>query len=346
MAKARAYWTGLPRGADAATVAEAARRAEARGYRGVVGTQVYGPPWGQLAVAAAATTTLEVASGIAMAFVRSPFETACAALDLDHLAAGRFTLGLGAAPKYWTERYFGQAYEPPIGRMGEVIDVVRHVEEAARHRRPIDPFAGRHYDLDFVGMEPTFSPRSAPLPIWVAALRERLCELAGAKADGLIGHPVWSTEWTLGPAMAALARGAATADRDPASVHLQLWVTASVDADPAEAVRRARGNMAFYGGIAQYRPFFAAHGFGEVVDRLIEARRSQPVAACVDLVPDAMARTFVLCGDRDEVAAQLERLWGRADSMVVRPPSWGVDPTQYATLVAELETLLLGEAES
>ena len=344
MDRSPAYWTGLPRNADAATVGEAARRAEARGYRGVVGTQVYGPPWAQLAVAAAATSTLEIASRIAMAFVRSPFETACAALDLDHLAGGRFTLGLGAAPKYWTERYFGTAYEPPIGRMGEVIDLVRRVDDAARARRAPEPFTGRFYDLDFVGLEPTAPARHAPLPIWVAALRERLCELAGAKADGLIGHPVWSIDWTLGPAMDALARGAASAGRDPASVHLQLWVTASIDRDPAEAVRRARGNMAFYGGIAQYRPFFAAHGFGDVVDRLIDARRSQPVAACADLVPEAMARTFVVCGDRDEVAAQLDRLWARADSMVVRPPSWGVDPADYAARVGELETVLLGPA--
>lgn len=344
MSDERAYWTGLPRGADAAAVGEAARRAEGRGYRGVVGTQVYGPPWAQLGVAAAATTTLEIASGIVMALVRSPFETACAALDLDHLAGGRFTLGLGAAPQYWTERYYGQTYLPPVGRMGEVIDIVRQVEGSVRRGEALAPFAGRHYDLDFVGLEPTFSPRGEALPIWVAALREKLCELAGASADGLIGHPVWSSEWTLGPALDALARGAARTGRDPASVHLQLWVTASIDRDPAVAVARARGNMAFYGGIAQYRPFFAAHGFGDVVDRLIEARRSRPVAGCVDLVPEAMARTFVLCGDRDEVLTQLERLWSRADSMVVRPPSWGVAPAEYAALVAELETVLLDTA--
>jgi alkanesulfonate monooxygenase SsuD/methylene tetrahydromethanopterin reductase-like flavin-dependent oxidoreductase (luciferase family) len=125
---------------------------------------------------------------------------------------------------------------------------------------------------------------------------------------------------------------------------VQLWLTASVDADRAEAVRRAKGNMAFYGGIAQYRPFFAAHGFGDVVDRLAEARRSLPVASCVDLVPDEMARTFVVCGDADDVRAQLERLWARADSMVVRPPSWCVAPEDYAARLAALEDLLLGPA--
>jgi len=323
-------------------VAEAARRAEGRGYAGVVAAQVYGPPWSALAVAAGATTTLQLASGIAMAFVRSPFETACAALDLDQLAGGRFTLGLGSAPQLWTERFYGEAYRPPIGRMREVVEIVRQVDTAVRAGEPLGPYAGRHYDLDFEGMEPTFAPRSRPLPIWLAALRERLCELAGERADGLIGHPVWSVDWTLGPALDALRRGAERAGRDPADVHVQLWLTASIDRDPAEAVRRARGNMAFYGGIAQYRPFFAAHGFADVVDRLAEARRSQPVASCVDLVPDEMARTFVLCGDRDEVLAQLERLWGRADSMVVRPPTWGVAPAEQAARAAELEDLLLG----
>ena len=123
---------------------------------------------------------------------------------------------------------------------------------------------------------------------------------------------------------------------------MQLWVTASSRADPAEAVRRARGNVAFYGSVAQYRPFFAAHGFGAVVDRLIDAQRSLPVEACVDLVPDEMARTFVVCGDRDDVRAALERLWTRADSMVVRPPSWGVAPGEYSAQVSELERTLLG----
>jgi len=37
-------------------------------------------------------------------------------------------------------------------------------------------------------------------------------------------------------------------------------------------------------------------------------------------------------------------LWGRADSMVVRPPSWGLDPAEYATRLTELETMLLGPA--
>ncbi|MGD9751648.1 MAG: LLM class flavin-dependent oxidoreductase [Acidimicrobiia bacterium] len=349
----RSYWKTLPRSGTATQIAEAARRAEAEGFAGVIGTQVYGPPWAMLGVAASATTTLQVASGIVMGFVRSPFETACAALDLDALSEGRFTLGLGAAPQQWTERYFGMDYRPPIGRMREVVEVIRSVDRAAQVTGDGDgdgggdgpaapaPYAGRHYDLSFESFVPTFVARQRPLPIWLAALRERLCELAGEVGDGLIGHPVWSVDWTLGPALDALARGAARAGRDPDAIHLQLWLTVSMDDDRRVAVDAAKGNVAFYGGIEQYRPFFVAHGFADVVDRLIEARRSLPLDECARLVPDEMARTFVVCGDRDEVAATLDRLWARANSMVVRPATWGVPPADVARRSAELDALLV-----
>lgn len=66
-------------------------------------------------------------------------------------------------------------------------------------------FARRCYELSYESFVPTFVARRQPLPIWLAALRERLCELAGEVADGLIDHPVWSVDWTLGPPWGALA---------------------------------------------------------------------------------------------------------------------------------------------
>ena len=102
-------WAPIGRG-DASTIASRSRELEQRGYAGVIGNQVYGPPWASMAVAAASTSSLKLETGIAMAFVRSPFETACAALELDEISNGRFTLGLGTAPQTWTENYFGQNF--------------------------------------------------------------------------------------------------------------------------------------------------------------------------------------------------------------------------------------------
>ena len=123
-------WAPIGRG-SAATLADRCRELEDRGYGGVIGNQVYGPPWAPLAVAATATTRLGLESGIAMSFVRSPFETACAALELDQISGGRFTLGLGTAPQTWSEDYFDAGFDHPIARLGEVIDIIRTVNDAA-----------------------------------------------------------------------------------------------------------------------------------------------------------------------------------------------------------------------
>jgi probable F420-dependent oxidoreductase len=337
----RNYWAPVGTG-DAATIGERARHLEDRGYAGVIGNQVYGPPWASMAVAAANTTTLGLETGIAMAFVRSPFETACAALELDRISNGRFTLGLGTAPQAWTESFFGQDFRPPIGRLREVIEIHRLVcDAAAEGSTSIPDYEGEYYQLSFEGLHPNFGPDARRVPVWIASLRERLCELAGECADGFIGHSIWSSWWLLERALPALRRGAESAGRDPEDLHVQLWLTASIDDDPVVAARRARGNLAFYASIPSYRTYFADHGFGDLFDTLVEARRSLPLEQCVDLVPLEAARTFAVCGTPDDVAAEIDRIAEHADSLCVKPPMWAIDPTEAAEQAQLLERLLL-----
>ena len=96
----RRYWASVFYGGGAdfpATV----RALEERGLAGLAVPQVYGPPFVPLAVAATVTKRIQLATGIAIGLTRSPFETAMAALDLDHLSRGRFVLGLGTGPTHY-----------------------------------------------------------------------------------------------------------------------------------------------------------------------------------------------------------------------------------------------------
>ena len=338
------FWAPVGRG-DAAAIGDRARHLEQRGYAGVIGNQVYGPPWASLAVAAANTTSLGLETGITMAFVRSPFETACAALELDQISNGRFTLGLGTAPQPWTEEFFGESFIPPIARLREVIDIIRLVNEAAVDQaESIPAYDGEHYKLSFPGLHPNFGDGARPIPIWIAALRERLCELAGECADGFIGHSIWSSWWLLERALPAFRRGAERAGRNADELHVQLWLTASIDHDPTMAARQARGNVAFYASIPSYRSYFDAHGFGEVFDALVEARCSQPLERCIDLVPLEAARTFAVCGTFDDVGSQIEKLANHADSMCIKPPLWGIEPDEAAEQNRRLERVLFAES--
>ena len=335
-------WAPIGRG-DAGTIGERAKQLEDRGYAGIIGNQVYGPPWASLAVAAASTSSLELETGIAMAFVRSPFETACAAIELDEISNGRFTLGLGTAPQTWTEDFFGQDFFQPISRIREVIEILRLIfESAATKADSIPDYRGEHYQLSFAGLHPNFGPNARQVPIWVASLREHLCELAGECADGFIGHSIWSRWWLVERALPAFHRGAAKAGRDLKDLDIQLWLTASIDADPTVAARRARGNVAFYASIPSYRSYFDAHGFGELFDTLVEARRSVPLDQCVELVPLEAAETFAICGTSDDVRQEIENIAEHANSICVKPPMWGIDLRDASEQAQQIDRLLFG----
>ena len=105
----RAPDTGLDLGA----VATDARLLEELGYYGAVIEETKQDPYVVMALAAEATTRLEVGTGIAMAFPRSPTITALSAWTLQKLSRGRFTLGLGPQVRAHIERRYGMPWSLP-----------------------------------------------------------------------------------------------------------------------------------------------------------------------------------------------------------------------------------------
>ena len=330
----RDYWASLFfSGGD--DFLSAVRALEDRRIAGLAVPQVYGPPFVPLAAAATATRRIQLATGIAIGLTRSPFETAMAALDLDHLSRGRLILGLGTGPMHFTKGYYGMPYDKPVSRLREVVQILRHVEDGAR-TGTMKPWQGDCYQLEFQAYAPTAPPYRERIPVWIAALRQRMCELAGEVGDGLIGHPVWSVEWSLGQAQKSLAVGAAHTGRDPSTIHFQPWVTVSIDRHLKIAVDDAKPFVAFYAGFAQYHPYFEAHGFGPQARKLQEASKSMSCTEAVHLVPDEMARTFAVCGTPDQVRERVEPLWKRANSMLILPPNWGLSPERLAAKTAAI----------
>ena len=300
----RPLWALLPPAAAGAGLRESLAGLEALGIAGVCVPQTYAPPFVPLAAMAMASERLSLATGIAIALTRSPFETACAAIELDRISGGRFHLGLGVAPRHWVD-YYGADYDKPVSRVREVVEIVRHVEAGALAGE-MKSYAGRFWQLAFRDFEPFAAPLRPRIPIWLAALRERVCELAGEVADGLIGHPMWSVEYALGTAQEALARGAVRAGRDPAALDFQAYVTASIDRDEQRAVELAKPFVAFYGSFAQYHSYYEEHGFGAAAQRLVDEVPRRSLREAGALVPDDMARTFVACGTPEQVRARIE----------------------------------------
>ena len=186
------YWAMLPPSRSAAKYAQAARDAEALGIEGVFSVQLDSNPWIPLGAVAASSSRLRLATGIALAFTRAPFESALAALDLDRLSDGRFTLGLGTGVGAANIEHYGINYGQPVARLAEAVQIIKLVLSGEARRR--GRFDGAFWRLDFSRLA-LAKPLRPNLPVWVAALREPLVRVAGAHADGLIGHPSWSPRW-------------------------------------------------------------------------------------------------------------------------------------------------------
>lgn len=323
----------LPAARTATHYAELSRAAEQDGWEGVFSIQLNSNPWVPLGAVALATSTLQLATGIALGFTRSPFETALAAIDLDHLTDGRFTLGLGTSVRWWHTDLYGVDYDRPVARLAEATRIIKAV--IGGQARSLGRFDGEFWQLDFgrLSMKPALRPH---LPVWIAALRTPLVRVAGRWGDGLIGHPSWSVRWATEQVNGPFRDAVAASGRQRADVAVNLWQVVAPNPDVAESVQDARRHVAFYASIEQYRPYFAAHGFGAEAAALTEAVAAGRTDTAT-LVPEDMARTFVVCGTPDEVRSQLDPLWAVADSLCLQPPPVGGEArSAYEARIADL----------
>jgi probable F420-dependent oxidoreductase len=332
----RRYW-GFVSAMPAPLVGAMARQAEEQGLEGLFAPQVYGPPWIPLAAAAMTTERIKLASGIAIAAARSPFETAMAAIDMDRLSGGRFVLGLGASVQSWTRGIYGASEHKPLTHLRETVAAVRHIVQGAH--KGLSPFEGQYYRADFAELQATAEPLRERIPIWIAALRGPAVRLGAEIADGLMGHPMWSLDWALERIQPDLRAGLDRGGRSREDLELNLWLWCAPNSDESEALEDARPTIAFYAGIAQYESFFEAHGFGAEARRIQEEVKRRDVLAHPELVPDEMVRTFVLAGKPDKVRQLVERAWSVADSLCLVPPAYALPVEKLAAYSAQIAKL-------
>jgi probable F420-dependent oxidoreductase len=316
--RAAKHW-GFVMPGSAAAIREDVSRQEGLGVAGVMVPQIFAPPWAALGVAAA-SGDLELATGIAMGFVRSPLETAMAALDLDRISGGRFTLGLGTSVKAWNEDRFGVDYDRPLARLRELTTLVRRMTTASE-QADIGLFEGDFTTIDLRG---TRLPRPVrpSVPIWLAPLRSPMVELSAEVADGLLGHPVWSPRWIKGEVQDAVHRGLERAGRSRDQFRIVAFLRVAISDDVDQATRDAKAGIPMYAQIEQYDSYFVAHDLGD------EARALQALGASgapyrdlAAAVTDEMAREFVIVGTPDDVAAQIASLLPFVDELCLTPPT-------------------------
>lgn len=320
---------------DALTeVPAVARAAEDAGFAALWANDTKHNPFVALTSAALNTSRLELGTGIAVAFSRSPMLTAQTAWDLARLSGGRFLLGIGTQVRAHIERRFGMAWDPPAPKLREYIHAVRAIWRTWQEGAPLR-VKGTYYNLNLMG--PFFNPGPNPqpaVPILIAGVNEVLCRLAGEVSDGFILHPIHSVTYVREFVLPHLAEGLAKAGRSREDLQLYAPVMIApgdTAAERAETLARARARIAFYGSTPTYRLLLEILGYADVADRLRQMVAQGRMNEIAGQVPDGLLNAIAIQGTYEEVGHQLrERYAGLVDRVASYWPFTLEEPEKWA----------------
>jgi probable F420-dependent oxidoreductase len=226
-----------------------ARRADELGYGTLWVAETAGrEPFTLLGLLAGETSEIRLGTSIVGIWGHDAQTTRMAAQTLHEATGGRFVLGLGISHPHLAEKLRGHAWDRPVTRMREYLAAYR----SAVYRGPMAP------DAD----DP---------PVLLAALRQRMLELAATEADGAFPYLVT-------PERVAWTRGvldAAAAGR-PRPI-LAVSMPAALDVDVEMARAAARAYLGPYLRTPAYQACWSEQGFEEAdwdkpgSDRLVDA---------------------------------------------------------------------------
>jgi alkanesulfonate monooxygenase SsuD/methylene tetrahydromethanopterin reductase-like flavin-dependent oxidoreductase (luciferase family) len=234
-------------------------------------------------------------------------------------------------PREWSEGWHGISYDRLVEQMRDYVSAVR-TAYAAPAGRPTD-YDGPFYR--FRGYE-RFAPAvSESVPIYLAATRPAMTELAGEIADGVIFNTISSPEWLRDKLVPRLERGLDRTGRARRRFDAGILLYCAIADDPREAVELAKSGLAFYFPIPYFADVLEHHGFTEELKRGREAAERRDVAGMVAAVSDEMVEAIAIVGTAEEVPEKLRRYEGLVDWVELSAPL-GHGPESVVTMTKKI----------
>jgi alkanesulfonate monooxygenase SsuD/methylene tetrahydromethanopterin reductase-like flavin-dependent oxidoreductase (luciferase family) len=284
---------------------ERARAAEQAGVHSIWVAEAWGrDAFTTLTLLAEHTRRLKLASGIVNTYSRTPAALAQHFATLDELSGARMIIGLGTSGPQVIEHFHGVAFDPPLTRMREYVDIINLLMAG----QPLN-YDGKLFKLKR-GFTLRFEPPRKHIPIYIASLNKKSVEFTAQKADGWL--PVMIPLSRLKEAIADFRAMAARAGRDSKTIAVKSPSTIHVTSDPDRARAAQAGTLSFY--VARMGTFYGEQltrfGFGDDVRKIREAWAAGGSKGGKDAVSrrllDEMGYVGDLAGARERLAAEAE----------------------------------------
>jgi probable F420-dependent oxidoreductase len=312
-------------GLSLAEAAPVIRAAEQAGYTDgwpgeVAGHDGFTP----VALAASCTERMRLGTGVVNVFTRGPAVLAQHAASMQQLSGGRFSLGIGSSSDVIVERWNGLPFDQPRTRVRETVEFLRAALAGER--------AGEGgFKLDL--------PPPQPVPIVIAALRQRMLQTAGELGDGVFLNflPLSKVETVL----EEVRKGERQAEKEPGSTDA-LCRFFCPQGDPEQTLGVARWMFCAYATVPVYERYFRWLGYGEQIDPMVEAWRSGDRGKALELAPQELIEEIFVLGDPAAQRARLEEYRDRGITVPVLllvpggGPGAEIGPDLYGELVEAL----------
>ncbi len=235
------------------------------------------------------TKTQKLGSSIINIYSRSPAAIAMGAATADALSGGRLILGLGASSMPIVEAFHGYKFEKPLQRMKEYVEIIRLVLSGNKIN-----YAGKIFNLKDFSL--LIKPQRAAIPIYLAAINQKMVDLTWEIADGVIFY--------LRPKNEMKQTISKMQKERKIDVTCQLITCISKNSDAA--IERAKKTLSFYVAVGKiYREFLSDSGYKKECDSIFAEFNKSGLKSIHELVPDSMLESLCVAGTPEECKSQL-----------------------------------------
>lgn len=280
---------------------------------------------------AMATDRIQLGTGIAPVYGRSPAVLAMTMASLDEISDGRMILGLGTSGARVIEHWHGAPFEKPLRRLREYVEIFNL---AIAGERVV--YDGEIFKLE-IGFRLDMETVRKKIPVYIAAIAPKSIEQLGEVADGWM--PIYWPKSRYAEGRALVEAGAQRAGRPAAAITLCPSVTTVISDDVEAARQQARGPIAFYIGRMGvfYARMLTRNGYGAEVEACQAAWAKRDAAGATAAISERMLDDTAIVGTLEDAGKGFDDLAERGVELpIMGMPGGSLEETErvLGTLVS------------
>ena len=242
-----------------------------------------------LSLASIHSINSKIGSSIINIYSRSPSLIAMGAATVDTISNGRLIIGLGTSSQSIVEEFHGTPFVAPIQRMKEYVEIIKLLLSGEKIDYQGEIFSLKNFSL-------LIDPPRKNIPIYLAAINQKMVDLTWDVADGVIFYlrPKEEIKSTLKKM------------QQTRKIDSTIQIITCVHQDADKAINRAKKTLAFYVSVGKiYREFLASNGYKKETENIFAEYKKNGLDDNYELVTDSMVNDLCISGTPDDCRKKL-----------------------------------------